>query len=343
MNSEHKNDITYKTYIEDRDLEQLSILEKHLWSISDNDIKRVFQWKYPAVASIRNGFVAYDGNRLVGFRGFFINNYTDGKNTFPVAVLGDAVVHPEYQRRGIFSKLTSSAIEYFKTTDLKYILALSSNEKSSAGYIKLGWSPFAHKARGLRPVFCNILPIKTLFNYYIGKTLSRNNYTVECHSIIDTYTACQLAEYCKSNEIENKIQLSKDRSFWEYRYACPIYNYKTLILRKENNICGYVTISEAKGASNGIAHTKILDFAANDSAELKLLINKVELSTNNKIILISLAAINPYLAKTINRLFFFKRQSRNGNISDYYLVKSIHEAGDNLPEFILNYIDIDSM
>lgn len=68
--------IVYTKYDPKKYLNQLVELEQNLWKDTTNDeLKKIFSWKYPVDTPLKNAFVALDGDRLIAFRGFFINTY----------------------------------------------------------------------------------------------------------------------------------------------------------------------------------------------------------------------------------------------------------------------------
>lgn len=68
--------IVYTKYDPKKHLNQLVELEQNLWKDTTNDeLKKIFSWKYPVDTPLKNAFVALDGDRLIAFRGFFINTY----------------------------------------------------------------------------------------------------------------------------------------------------------------------------------------------------------------------------------------------------------------------------
>ena len=69
--------IEYDIYCPAKHLEQIAELEENLWEgKTASEIRKIFEWKYPEDINLVNGFVALDGDRVVGFRGFFIQDYT---------------------------------------------------------------------------------------------------------------------------------------------------------------------------------------------------------------------------------------------------------------------------
>lgn len=329
--------IEYDIYQPAKHLEQVVELEKILWTGKTSDeIRNIFKWKYPDNVNLVNGFVALDGERVVGFRGFFIQDYVKEGRVFPVAVLGDAVVHHEYQRRGIFGNLTKKALDYYSSTQLNSILALSSNTKSSLGNIKLGWTPFLRKEYRISLSFSNFL-----FGKLRKRTsLKCNGYTVEIINLEGIKTlAVDLDKLCQLVDGKGGISLRRNAHYWTWRFANPNWNAQFVILKSRDGIKGIVAFQKEK--RKGIPIIRILDIVVTDFSLFTPLIHALKAMTDVWCYLILSSCNVP--VRELNGNFPLKRQSKLNNPSDYFLIKSLQKehflTGDE--KMIINYSNID--
>ena len=339
-------DLIYTEYNPIQHLDSVVRLEQYLWEgFSEEKLKEVFQWKYPDETQIRNAFVTLDGERVVAFRGFFINTYQYNGQTFPVAVLGDAVTDPAYRRRGIFSKLTKHSLNYFQQHGLFAVLALSSNEKSSGGYKKLGWSPFARKRINIHPIWTNIFPFIQRFQKQSENRWRKEGFEIEISNSISELWAERLADYCSSLYQENTITLLKDKHFWLYRYKTPQWSYRFIILSKNDKIRGYACYMESVGQANGIKHVKILDIAASDNSDFNRLIQAIENRVSCRLMLIYSTSLSINEWSRIRKKFPITKYEHNHNASDEVLVKSVCTNMELAKPQLwsLGYVDMDSM
>jgi GNAT superfamily N-acetyltransferase len=97
-----------------------------------------FRWKH-----LENPFgrsfmlVAEDAGRLVGLRAFMRWRFVFDGGQVRAARAVDTATHPDYQGRGIFTRLTLAALEELRgEIDLIFN---TPNEKSMPGYLKMGW------------------------------------------------------------------------------------------------------------------------------------------------------------------------------------------------------------
>ena len=97
-----------------------------------------FRWKH-----LENPFgrslmlVADSGGQIIGLRAFMRWRFDATGQEIRAVRAVDTATHPDHQGRGIFSRLTSEAIDLLRAdTDLIFN---TPNEKSLPGYLKLGW------------------------------------------------------------------------------------------------------------------------------------------------------------------------------------------------------------
>lgn len=100
----------------------------------------LFSWKHfdnPFGSSI--AIVAESGGRLAGLRAFMRwDMITPERETIRCVRAVDTATHPDFQRRGIFRRLTEEAIEEARDQGVDLIFN-TPNDKSGPGYLKMGW------------------------------------------------------------------------------------------------------------------------------------------------------------------------------------------------------------
>ena len=118
----------------------LGLLEASLGWESDDRHADFFSWKHeqnpfgPSPA-----WVAVDGDgRLLGFRAFLRWEFTQGSAVVRAARAVDTATRPDVQRRGIFSRLTTTAIEGLVRNEVAFVFN-TPNRQSLPGYLKMGW------------------------------------------------------------------------------------------------------------------------------------------------------------------------------------------------------------
>ncbi len=95
-----------------------------------------------------------DNERIVGLRAFLRWQFRVGPRTIHAVRAVDTATHPEYQRMGIFSRLTSACLERARAEGV-HLVFNTPNQYSMPGYLKLGWTSVGRTrvfVRPLRPV-----------------------------------------------------------------------------------------------------------------------------------------------------------------------------------------------
>jgi GNAT superfamily N-acetyltransferase len=119
----------------------LELLSASLGWLPNEYFERFFAWKHeqnPFGAS--PGWVAVDGDRVVGFRTFLRWEYLGrGGRSYRAVRAVDTATHPEYQGRGIFRRLTMAALDDLRAEGVSFVFN-TPNSQSRPGYLKMGWS-----------------------------------------------------------------------------------------------------------------------------------------------------------------------------------------------------------
>ncbi|MBT1688323.1 GNAT family N-acetyltransferase [Dawidia soli] len=99
-----------------------------------------WRWKHrdnPFGASLV--MLCWEDDTLVGLRAFMRWQWkVDGRLLDAVRPV-DTATHPQYQRRGIFSKLTRAALEQSQQLGYQFVYN-TPNNNSKPGYLKMGWT-----------------------------------------------------------------------------------------------------------------------------------------------------------------------------------------------------------
>lgn len=123
-----------------KDIESIvALLKITLGEASTEKSVGFWKWKH-----IDNPFgeskviLAFDGEKLIGVRAFMKWEFSNDEQVISCVRAVDTAVHPDYQGKGIFSKLTQQALDEC-TTEGYSLVFNTPNKKSKKGYLKLGW------------------------------------------------------------------------------------------------------------------------------------------------------------------------------------------------------------
>ena len=99
-----------------------------------------WKWKH-----IQNPFgespvlLALHNEEIVGLRAFMPWHWTLNNVVYQSFRAVDTATHPNWQRKGIFSRLTKQLLEELWNVNEKVFIFNTPNEKSKPGYLKMGW------------------------------------------------------------------------------------------------------------------------------------------------------------------------------------------------------------
>jgi GNAT superfamily N-acetyltransferase len=118
----------------------LELARRSLGWVGGSDDSEFFHWKHlESPFGPSPMWVALDGDRIVGFRTFLRWQFCrrDGSSVAAVRAV-DTATDPDYQGRGIFTRLTLGALEELRAEGVQMIFN-TPNAKSLPGYLKMGW------------------------------------------------------------------------------------------------------------------------------------------------------------------------------------------------------------
>ncbi len=189
-------EITIKPY-SDEYAKQCADLEQYLWKEDKLGREIRFDWTYtncPNYSKPLSVIAVNEEDKVVGFRGYFINVFFINGERCVIAQLSDTVVSKKARRLGIFQNMTDFSLDYLSDNNVKLILNLSPSWKPYYGYKKIGFedlAPFSSKYRfNFWYLFLNkILKKNRLFGD------KKNDFTVKNKGI----------KYCITNNVSDEI------------------------------------------------------------------------------------------------------------------------------------------
>jgi GNAT superfamily N-acetyltransferase len=131
----------------------LRLLEASLGWGSDERYAEFFAWKHEqSPFGPSPAWVAMDGDgQLLGFRTFLRWEFECDSGLVRAARAVDTATRPDVQRRGVFSRLTRTAIEALRSDGVAFVFN-TPNQQSLPGYIRMGWQQVGRLPVGARAV-----------------------------------------------------------------------------------------------------------------------------------------------------------------------------------------------
>ncbi len=219
------NTLIVRKYTLNHKASLLQLLVYKWENLTTEKIKEKFEWRYEKNPLTKNEpciYVTLDNDKVVGFRAFVIQKFIFNHKTYRVYTPADAIVHPNYRRMGIFSKLNNIFLEDIKNQENTLILNTSSNQFSSPGSIKQGWNEmnyinkFGYRFR----MFRKIVNACSLQNYKLLKEQQEVIVNKEKYQFVFTQEL-KIDSIVQLNEKHrNPMHIThlRDASFYRWKY-----------------------------------------------------------------------------------------------------------------------------
>ena len=95
-------------------------------------------------------WVACDADRIAGFRVLMRWRFLDRGRVVHAVRAVDTATHPDYQGRGIFTRLTLRALDELADEGVEFVFN-TPNDQSRPGYLKMGWQVVGQLPTVVRP------------------------------------------------------------------------------------------------------------------------------------------------------------------------------------------------
>ncbi len=130
----------------------LDLLRAAMHRGDDERFDALFRWKH-----LDNAFgpspawVAVDGERIAAVRYLMRWEFERGSHVYRAVRAVDTATHPDYQGRGLFTKLTMGALADLEAEGVDFVFN-TPNDQSRPGYLKMGWVLLGTLAVPSRPL-----------------------------------------------------------------------------------------------------------------------------------------------------------------------------------------------
>jgi len=232
-----------------KDYHQVIDMLSNIWKCSREKAELNFIWKYDRnpISKKVFRFVVLDNEKVIGFRGFFLNKIESNSESFESLSPSDMFIKKEFRRQGLFRKLTSYSMEEIsKDNKVKFFLNLSSNQYSVPGYIKMGWKVLSGKKMVYSKSFSGLLEGKWLdklmaspLRYFINLS---DYYSFFLHSksangYIEITRSVKEKEMSKLSNLQtfNKFHIVKNIDYYSWRLNNPLEKYYNVYYRDNNS------------------------------------------------------------------------------------------------------------
>lgn len=237
-----------------------------------------FAWKYERNPYTENVpiIVAEADGELVGARSFFALDMETPSNRVTALQPCDTMVRADHRRRGLFTRMTETAIERYRETDVSFFFNFP-NPNSLPGNLKLGWrvvgsGPTAYRiqrpgqflAERLPPVVDEVAGtaadgVSSTY-YRLRRRLGSlgedpSGLTVERRRSIPAEKLASIAR----RESNGTFQPVRDETFYEWRFRNPHWEYSTYLASEAGSlVAGFIVGARRTGRGTTVQLTEVV-------------------------------------------------------------------------------------
>lgn len=151
--------------------------------------------------------VAEEEDKIIGVRAILKWEFNQEGKTIRACRAVDTAIHPDFQGKGLFTKLTLDLIDQISADGIQLIYN-TPNTQSLPGYLKMGWEKWGN------------LPLKMKF--HMGSSGSKKEFSSDWSTIQNL-----ISEIEKKENSPSRIQTRLVPGFLNWRYAnCPLFPYQ---------------------------------------------------------------------------------------------------------------------
>ena len=272
---------SYTFYTQAHKEEVINLLP-NVWRKEIAESRILFEWKYEQnpFASRPFCFVALHEGKVVGFRGYLVQEFLFKSQKGKVAALADTITHPDYRRMGIFEALTKYSLEEIaKYNDIVCTYNLSASWPPTGGYLKLGWQPIAPRLSLyyfnypgiIKSIIKKDYKKKAIYTKISSEPIIVNiqerALRLELTNKMYARSVSQLAK--KDINIGRPFRNSKTEKYYEWRFKNPSSKFIFAFLWEGSELVSFIAYNAA-----GKNTLVVVDYLAKLEDDLKMIISK---------------------------------------------------------------------
>lgn len=197
---------------------------------ADDRFEALYRWKHEENAfGASPAWVMVDpenDGRIAGVRVFMRWEFVVGGEVRRAVRAVDTATHPDYQGRGIFTRLTMHALESVRDEGVHFVFN-TPNDQSRPGYLKMGWEQV-----GRLPIACRPRSPLALARM-IAARVPAERWSLETdlglpvdEALADTEA---LASLLASRPAFAALRTNASARFLRWRYGTPLLHYRALV------------------------------------------------------------------------------------------------------------------
>jgi len=220
-------------------------------------------------------------NSIIGIESILPMNIMVNQKIVKASLSCNSYVHPDYRKKGIFSKLISMVQEESMKKDILFIYGVA-NDNSFNSFVKKGSNEISNIPILIRPLRLSnyfSFPLSTFLRLFdniwkIKKSINPN---------VNQYSDCFDESFeILAKKVNQRIPIIKQRTkeFLNWRYKDhPTRQYKTFVLKENSILEGYIITR--KTSVNGKSVGVIVDFLVDSDTNPKKIRDLIQIALND--------------------------------------------------------------
>jgi GNAT superfamily N-acetyltransferase len=178
--------------------------------------------------------VCWEESKIIGVRAFMRWEWISQGQLYRAVRAVDTATHPNYQGKGIFKKLTLSAIDFCKQEGVHFAFN-TPNKQSKPGYLKMGW-----QEAGTLPVVVGIQKPLSLIGTLLVKSIPKQN-SIDNNPIAYFLNHPGLKPLLEKNRPSSKIITNVSVDYLRWRYLrVPVARYVAVGEEQRDELKGLI-------------------------------------------------------------------------------------------------------
>jgi GNAT superfamily N-acetyltransferase len=207
----------------------IELLRRSLGREVDARYEALFAWKHVENAfGASPAWVACDGDRLAGLRVLMRWEFVDGGQVVRAVRAVDTATDPDYQGRGIFTRLTLHAIDEQEGVEFVFN---TPNDQSRPGYLKMGWEVVGQLPTLVRPTGWRSIPRIAQARVPAERWSTPSAAGLDARTVLDDTAAVDalLARIGGPRPAAEGLSTHLTSAFLRWRYGTPLLGYRAVV------------------------------------------------------------------------------------------------------------------
>lgn len=278
----------------------LQLLEQCLGTPGIPRTEVFWRWKhFQNPFGVSPAVVAESDGKIIALRVFMRWRWRAAGQTLHAVRAVDTVTHPQWQGRGLFTRLTTALLEQMQSEGVHFIYN-TPNKSSAPGYLKMGWKSVTRLPLWFRP----LQPLKAIRTIITGKSFDLEEDRPDPQDGNDAALP-EILPLFEDFEKEERIHTDRTPEYLRWRFsAIPGFHYRWNRREDGDNSACVIWRNRIRRKLRELSISEILLGSGKKSQDAAVNILKAILRDSNADYLVAMAAKKSREAYVLRKLRF---------------------------------------